>query len=272
MVKKIILLNLVCWMGILGVAEAQTIRHFQFQFKNGHYLTAKEGVLTASEPLSGPLSGESAALQWFEVTMQDDFSFRLAPLSDTDRYLTSKSGSLKLKGSSTDATNWKVVYAGAGYVSITGADGQLILADVEGTARLISVPGKLRSTHDEAGDHYRLKVISGEPEVHNEASGVLEAEGAGVEEQALQVQSYPNPLTDYTKVVYRLLEEASVNISILDLQGRVVHVLVDDHLKSGTYETIWNRGSSKGVSVPEGLYILAAQIGGEKQKQMLVVK
>ncbi len=268
--KKMIMINLLCWMGMTGVVEAQTVRYFQFQFKNGHYLTAKEGRLTASEELGS----QRGASQWFEVTMEDDFSFRLAPLDEPGQYLTNKDGKLSLKGTTKDEIQWKVVYAGAGYVSIMGNDEQMVLADLDGHVSLTPIPGKLKNSDDATGDHYRLKVISGEPAVVREATKAVQAreEKRGGDPLALKVESYPNPVIDRATITYQLETATKVYIAVLDLQGRLVNVLVDDQLEGGRYETLWEKNNLKGFNVSAGLYVLSAQMGEETYRQLLIVE
>ncbi|MEM9338112.1 MAG: T9SS type A sorting domain-containing protein [Bacteroidota bacterium] len=266
MMKKLIVLGLWNWIVLSGGLTAQTIH--QFQFKNGQYLTAKGGALYVSQQQKG----SEEVTQWFIATLQDDFSFKIAPLSSPESYLTFDNGNLTFSTSESTGTDWKALYAGGSFVSISGTDANLVLADMGGQARLIEPATRLKSNDDPAGDHYRLTVLTGAPSVASSqtvASQRLQnAERPGLD----RVKTYPNPIKEEASIVYRVSNTDHVAISIMDLKGRLINVLVDAVQESGTYEVEWNRANKSGVKVPSGLYVLAFRAGDSTYNQLLIVK
>jgi hypothetical protein len=53
-------------------------------------------------------------------------------------------------------------------------------------------------------------------------------------------QNYPNPFNSNTMISYSLPKESKVNLSIFNLSGQLVEVLINDKQKKGFYSVIWN--------------------------------
>jgi len=66
---------------------------------------------------------------------------------------------------------------------------------------------------------------------------------------AVMLQNFPNPIKDQTTIKYRLSEDASVNVSVYDINGKKVATLANhSKLGAGSYELTWNAESaSNGV-------------------------
>lgn len=63
-------------------------------------------------------------------------------------------------------------------------------------------------------------------------------------------QNYPNPFNPETKIGYRIQETGAVRLSVYDILGREVAVLVNGDMPAGHHETIWNA-----TAMPSGMYI-----------------
>lgn len=62
-------------------------------------------------------------------------------------------------------------------------------------------------------------------------------------------QNYPNPFNPVTKLNYDLPIHSYVNLSVFDILGRVIAVLVNKKQAAGKYEIEWN-----GTNYPSGIY------------------
>ncbi|OGB65655.1 MAG: hypothetical protein A2Y94_15495 [Caldithrix sp. RBG_13_44_9] len=81
-------------------------------------------------------------------------------------------------------------------------------------------------------------------------------------------QNYPNPFNPATTISYTILKPSRVNISIYDITGQLVTILVNEFQNPGTYSVKWN---SEGWNSGVYLYRLTA---GEftTAKKCIIVK
>ena len=79
--------------------------------------------------------------------------------------------------------------------------------------------------------------------------------------------AYPNPFNPTTNIEYSVLEEGYANISVYDLQGRVIKELVSEYKDQGNYEVVWNA-----INIPSGVYFIQMNINSfvSTQKVMLI--
>ncbi|MDZ4203271.1 MAG: T9SS type A sorting domain-containing protein [Bacteroidales bacterium] len=57
--------------------------------------------------------------------------------------------------------------------------------------------------------------------------------------------NYPNPFSSQTQVTYKLSEACHTNISVYDLQGKLVSILVNQYQTDGIYQVDFMRGNLK---------------------------
>lgn len=65
-------------------------------------------------------------------------------------------------------------------------------------------------------------------------------------------QNYPNPFNPETKIKFSLLREAKVCLTVFDIQGREIDILVNKYHKPGTHIITWNaakKGAASGVYI-----------------------
>lgn len=80
--------------------------------------------------------------------------------------------------------------------------------------------------------------------------------------------AYPNPFNPRTTITYLIPEPEFVNITIYDLTGRPVAVLINDHQPAGTYQIEW-----KPQALTSGIYLIRIQAGSYSSVQKcLMVK
>ena len=92
-------------------------------------------------------------------------------------------------------------------------------------------------------------------------------------EYALQ-QSYPNPFNPITTIRYQLPEPSDVNLTIYDLLGQEVKVLVSEMQPEGWYRVRWDGRDEAGRLVSSGVYLYRLSVEEEflQTKKMTVVR
>jgi hypothetical protein len=80
--------------------------------------------------------------------------------------------------------------------------------------------------------------------------------------------NYPNPFNPSTMIAYALAADATTRLSVFDVLGREVAVLVDAHQSAGTYQVMFD---ATGLS--SGMYLIRLQAGTETHiKGMTLIK
>jgi len=87
-------------------------------------------------------------------------------------------------------------------------------------------------------------------------------------------QNYPNPFNIETNIQYQLPENCYVSVSIFNLKGRLISVLLDNkYHDAGFYSIIWNGKDNSDSTVPSGLYLYRIKTKEYSQlKKMILVK
>jgi hypothetical protein len=81
----------------------------------------------------------------------------------------------------------------------------------------------------------------------------------------------PNPVRTTLHYSVFLADPSHVRVSVLDVSGRLLRMLVDQTLPPGRHEFSWNRGSQAGGRLGSGVYYLRLQAGGLQQSRKFVV-
>ena len=66
--------------------------------------------------------------------------------------------------------------------------------------------------------------------------------------------NYPNPFNSSTSISYSIMEENYINITIYDLIGNRIKLLINKYQSPGHYKVQWNGQSDNGISVSAGVY------------------
>ena len=67
-------------------------------------------------------------------------------------------------------------------------------------------------------------------------------------------QNYPNPFNPSTRITYEIAKSSNVKLTIFDVLGREVAVLLNTKQQPGTYEVVWDA-----VNFPSGVYFYKIQ-------------
>ena len=100
--------------------------------------------------------------------------------------------------------------------------------------------------------YYRLKQINTNGSY--EYSNVMEVQ-VGVPENFNLSQNYPNPFNPETTIEYTIAKAGNVNITIYDVLGREIRLLVDSHKAAGNYSVKWDSKDNSDKDVSSGLYL-----------------
>ena len=92
-------------------------------------------------------------------------------------------------------------------------------------------------------------------------------------EPQIQAQNYPNPFNPQTEIAYTLPEDSKVNLTILNIQGQKVKVLVNEYQSAGTRKVTWDGCDESGARVASGVYFYRIEAGPYTvSNQMVLLK
>ena len=79
-------------------------------------------------------------------------------------------------------------------------------------------------------------------------------------------QNYPNPFNPSTTITYELPKASQVSLTVYDVLGREVSVLVNERRKAGVYEVKFD-----GSNLASGVYFYRMQAGDFVQSKRLLL-
>lgn len=86
-------------------------------------------------------------------------------------------------------------------------------------------------------------------------------------------QNYPNPFNPSTTIEYEIPARNHVLITIYNINGQVVDVLVDEDQSAGKHTVVWDGRNVKSEQLATGIYLYSIKAGSnEVTKKMLLLK
>jgi len=87
-------------------------------------------------------------------------------------------------------------------------------------------------------------------------------------------QNYPNPFNSFTKIQYRLSDDAGIKLTVYDMAGRCVRTLEQGRKKSGDYSVVWDARDDWNRIVSSGVYFYNLEIDNRLKdvKKMILIK
>jgi len=83
----------------------------------------------------------------------------------------------------------------------------------------------------------------------------------------------PNPFNPTTVVSFALPKEVKVNLSVYNVLGQQVKILVDDVMRAGNQTVTWDGTDATGHQVSSGVYFYKLRAGDfTDTKKMLLLK
>ncbi|MGH7497108.1 MAG: FlgD immunoglobulin-like domain containing protein [bacterium] len=87
------------------------------------------------------------------------------------------------------------------------------------------------------------------------------------------VQNFPNPFNPETQIKFELHRAGLAELSVYNLTGEKLRILVSAHLPAGTHTFKWNGKDEAGRSLPSGIYLYRLRHGTlEQSRTMLLLK
>jgi hypothetical protein len=87
------------------------------------------------------------------------------------------------------------------------------------------------------------------------------------------VSAYPNPFNPQTTIKFELAQPQNVQLEIWNARGRKIRTLVNQNLKAGTHQLVWNGDDSHGAGVASGIYYCRLQTEQNTfTKKMMLLK
>ncbi|HPF36757.1 MAG TPA: FG-GAP-like repeat-containing protein [Candidatus Krumholzibacteria bacterium] len=89
----------------------------------------------------------------------------------------------------------------------------------------------------------------------------------------LLAQNYPNPFNPSTRIAFALPADDRARLTVHDLAGRLIAVLVDEDLPAGGHAVDWHGRTRNGAPAPAGVYLYRLETSrGARAGRMLLVK
>ena len=90
-------------------------------------------------------------------------------------------------------------------------------------------------------------------------------------DQFALAQNYPNPFNASTEIIFDMPSAQNVNLSIYNLLGQQVAVLVDDFKQPGRYSVNWHGTDMNGDTAPSGVYFYRLSTSDNVQTRKMIM-
>ncbi len=99
--------------------------------------------------------------------------------------------------------------------------------------------------------------------------------GTGIEEGTARAfaleQNVPNPFNPVTQIAFSIPSAAAVELTIFDVNGRIVRRLIDAKLSADDYVTVWRGRSDAGHDVASGMYFYRLTADGQELARKMIL-
>jgi hypothetical protein len=131
----------------------------------------------------------------------------------------------------------------------------------------IKVEAIVVTLQDETGNKLNAVLNSGEQIVINDLNKIY-VSGENLPVKYSLEQNYPNPFNPVTKIKYSIPQSNSVSLTVYDILGSEIKIIVNEEKPAGSYEVEFNASD-----LASGIYFYRLQAGSFVQtKKMIVLK
>ena len=128
-----------------------------------------------------------------------------------------------------------------------------------------------KNVQTEGTYNYSLSDVSTDGEIHVYDVIQITMQYAAAPGETLLEPAFPNPFNPQTKISYQLAESGIVEISVYDMLGRKVSMLLNENQNAGSYNIYWYGRDNAGQQVSTGTYILRMSTGEMVQTQKVLL-
>jgi len=166
-------------------------------------------------------------------------------------------------------------------IGIVDLSGKNLIPSGEGALVILKAKGKdLGSIRiekailvDREAKHLHVDISPNMSEFGSGEQVKTENAAAEIPDHFALLQNYPNPFNPQTKIEYALSRDADVKLTIYNILGEQVNVLVDEHQTAGYKKVYWDGRDQRGEEVTSGVYFYRLETKEfSKVKKMLLVK
>lgn len=84
------------------------------------------------------------------------------------------------------------------------------------------------------------------------------------------LESYPNPFREATRIRYDVEQAGPVTLTIYDILGRRICILIDAQQPAGTHHAAWDGTDESGHWVASGSYLYRLRVGGSVNSKQAI--
>jgi hypothetical protein len=261
---------------IVPSANENDVARFDFSERRGYRNLPMTGswIDAAGDVDSQPSRGVyDGTLQYYNVLN----GFRPRPENPPNPFIdptTGKPTRFSRTGDPVTNTGWVDANPGNRQMTLTTANFNMALGDTQeviiamtaglGADRLASVD--VMKFFARKAREFALSTF-----VTNIDNGVTDIKNAPDNFQLYQ--NFPNPFNPSTEIRYDLLGQTHVTLTIYNLLGERIGILVDSIQNRGSYGILWDGTDAHGQIVPSGIYFYQIEAGGfNRTKKMVIVR
>ncbi|MFH1690173.1 MAG: C25 family cysteine peptidase [Candidatus Eisenbacteria bacterium] len=84
-------------------------------------------------------------------------------------------------------------------------------------------------------------------------------------------QNHPNPFSPSTLISFSLLTAGNVELTLYNIQGRLIRTLAEETRQAGEYEVAWDGTDEFGVDVAAGMYLYRLRLGEQEETRKMIL-
>ena len=100
---------------------------------------------------------------------------------------------------------------------------------------------------------------------------VVDDNNSNIPTENFLYQNYPNPFNGQSIISFNLITGGSAKLSIYDILGRQIKILVDDNLSAGKYSFNWDGTNGSGRKISSGVYFYELKTSSFSQKRKMIL-